>query len=566
MVRNADNAGFILSTLGYQYSKVINGTTDLDDGEWHHLVGVRSGTTMRLYVDGAEEGTTSLSGSLYDNDVDSHPVRIGSQFGVAGTFFDGLIDDVAVYDRAWSPAEVDQTYLRGLQRLPLNVTGGRIGYWPLDHDFLDYTGNGHDGIPEGDVYTTSGGKIFESRGDPALDAASRKFGAGSMHFDGDVDYLNVPVHEDWGFGTEDFTIDFWMITPADANNRDVLLKIGVDHSPWNASIEITIGPDVASEWFAGGNKIGVHLNYNGASWGAQFAGITKVADGAWHHVAVVRSGNNVRLFVDGSLDGSTSYSFSYPSYEIAIAGQSLNDRGFSGHLDELRVSKGIARWSAGFTPPAEPYTPDIHSSLLLHLDGDESASTHTATLRGNPQSDGGGGRWQGSLALDGSGDYLDFSDHADWDLGDGDFTVDAWIRPAALAGYNSFVGNWSSIGNLGWDFRASSVDLGNRFMFIYSTDGSGWTLVDSGFTLTLDTWQHVAVSRSGGTLYLFVDGDLKTTFAIGSASIFDAGAPLYVGYCPAGSTYYNGGIDELRLSKGIARWTANFTPPQVPYD
>lgn len=101
-------------------------------------------------------------------------------------------------------------------------------------------------------------------------------------------------------------------------------------------------------------KIIKQINFDATSTG------TITADGAWHHIAFVRDGNTLRNFIDGQLDGTkdiTGLSVQDSSQILAIGAIGLYPTNrFSGWIDELRISKGIARWIANFTPPSSAYT------------------------------------------------------------------------------------------------------------------------------------------------------------------------------------------------------------------
>ncbi len=194
--------------------------------------------------------------------------------------------------------------------------------------------------------TTDGSTVFVDSSDSAHtivangnvhhDTAQAKFGTSSIYFDGAGDFLSIADSPDWAFGDADFTVDFWLRAAANANQRDILLKTGLNAAPWTASLELTLGSATASNWTGGGGYVGVHINYTG-SWGLQFAGSTNICDDDWHHIVVTRQGDDLKLYIDDVLDGSGSYNFSYPSRNVIIGGQP-SDRGFTGYLDEIRIA------------------------------------------------------------------------------------------------------------------------------------------------------------------------------------------------------------------------------------
>lgn len=112
------------------------------------------------------------------------------------------------------------------------------------------------------------------------------------------------------------------------------------------------------------------------------------------------------------------------------------------------------------------------------------------------------------------------------------------------------------------------VIINNVFYFSrYLTDGSSNDFTAS-WTPATNTWYHVAVSRQGTSLRAFIDGTQLGTTQTNSVNYVRVNSdPLYIGQYFAGSAnrYLNGYIDDLRITKGLARYTANFTPPTAPF-
>jgi hypothetical protein len=120
---------------------------------------------------------------------------------------------------------------------------------------------------------------------------------------------------------------------------------------------------------------------------------------------------------------------------------------------------------------------------------------------------------------------------------------------------------WSA--SKGWSLYEDSDEL----TFNYSTDGSATSTKTVSWTPTVGTWYHVAVSRSGNDLKLFVDGTQQgATQDVTGVTIYNSTSTLTVGATGVPDNYFGGYIDELRISKGTARYTSTFTPETIPYD
>jgi hypothetical protein len=219
---------------------------------------------------------------------------------------------------------------------------------------------------------------------------------------------------------------------------------------------------------------------------------------------------------------------------------------------------------------------DAYTVVLLHFDGADTSTTITDesgkswSVGGNAQIDTAQSKFGGaSLLLDGNGDYITTVAHADLNVGSGNYTIDCWIRRNSsgvtydlICGQRPVADTYTDMSHvieltnankLNGGFLASSSE--------YKTAGTG--------TITADnTWHHIALVRNGNTLTSYIDGvadgtkDVTGLTANSSVSNFSIGR---MGMKDVADNYFDGWIDEFRFSKGIARWTANFTPPTSAY-
>lgn len=212
---------------------------------------------------------------------------------------------------------------------------------------------------------------------------------------------------------------------------------------------------------------------------------------------------------------------------------------------------------------------DSYTKLLLHCDGadtstdfpDASPSNHTVTAQGDAQVDTAQQEFgTGSAVFDGS-DSLTVSDSADWNFASGNFTIDMWVRFRTHTLDAAFVGQRTDGNNcysLHWE---TSNELAFRQY------GAGNTfIISKAWSPANDTWYHVALVRSGDNWYMFIDGIQIGTTTVQAGIMGDFTGDLQIGQGAwTLSHYLNGWIDELRISKGIARWVSDFTPPTAPY-
>ena len=228
-------------------------------------------------------------------------------------------------------------------------------------------------------------------------------------------------------------------------------------------------------------------------------------------------------------------------------------------------------------------SPDKYTKLLIRSDGpnngqtfiDSSDSPHTLTTTSSvyhewnppsfpPHSGDHYGHGYGTvMQFHGDGDYIKAADHADWDFGTGDFTIDFWMYPTdATAGdtiINSITGGSGS--NTGWVVYFGG---GPVVGFYNILTGSALGYVASP-TVTINSWSHVALVRKGDTHRIYLNGvGGSPVLYTGARDATTSNTGLYIGSDDplGGYTDYTGFLDEIRISKGIARWTSNFVPPQ----
>jgi len=216
---------------------------------------------------------------------------------------------------------------------------------------------------------------------------------------------------------------------------------------------------------------------------------------------------------------------------------------------------------------------DANVSAMLHMDGADASTTFTDetgktwTANGNAQIDTAQQKFGTASGLfDGTGDYIDTPDHADFDIGSGDFTIDFWVRRNAV-GLHRICGqgdNLATATTISWAmyFNAGTNTLTGGFNVVAVTKAATST-----GTVTADgIWHHIAMVRYGNTMTLYIDGTADGTVDVTGATANNSAYKPTIGRLGelAGQNY-NGWIDEFRFSKGIARWTANFTPPTKAY-
>jgi len=392
-------------------------------------------------------------------------------------------------------------------------------------------------------------------------SASPYGSGGSGAFDGSGDYLDIPSSSDWAFGTGNFTVEAWIYATSLFNYAVITGNLANNSTTSWAFTVMADGVVRLQNW----NTVVVAT------------GVGAISLNTWTHVAVTRNNDKNRIFINGNnlSESTASVDFSLIN-NLGIGKVPSIAAPFNGYIDDLRITKGAALYTSNFTPPTAPLTADANTSLLLNFDNVDiidSASTPKAiTPFGNAQIstavDDPFGNSTGVLAFDGSGDYLSIPTSSDLAFGTGDFTIELWAysRNVSSSAQRGFLQISPTTGGL-------STSYVNGILLVQGIAGSagqtgGLAVVINGtfhgFSagMTTNAWHHIAVTRSSGTVRLFFNGT-EGVSATNTSNL--TGSNLAVGGYYSTTYLYDGYIDDLRITKGVARYTSNFTPPTAPF-
>lgn len=164
-----------------------------------------------------------------------------------------------------------------------------------------------------------------------------------------------------------------------------------------------------------------------------------------------------------------------------------------------------------------------------------------------------------NLLLDGDSDWISFADHADWDLGTGDFTLEISCWYSITTGSQIMMSTYDASAPHGWSIQTSAGPVLNF-------NGGGAQLKSETWAPSGGTWYHIAVCRSGTNLRIFVDGTQLGSPTTDSTDI-TGDQKLHLGVLrnPSPTQYFDGRLAAVRITKGVARYTENFTAPAEFY-
>lgn len=403
------------------------------------------------------------------------------------------------------------------------------------------------------------GHTLTYHGNAGLDSDS-KVGSYSYLFNGSSDKITTTADSSLELDA-DFTIEFWAKTTqsyGSGGRRFYCIRQS--------------GTSAANALIFGTSNGGVNASLNYVGTTITSSGVT-VNDGNWHHYAATRSGSNLELWVDGisRATGTTSATPSQVGLVLAIGHDHLDqaNKNFVGRIDGLRVTKGVARYTTAFTPPAAAFPttngdPEFANVSLLVQENlaDESLNGLTITWPSgfSQTTDNVSGTYGILVSGNGTAVRAVLPNDSALDLGTGDFTIEGWFKVGSPDNYGSFLHNtwntsWVAAFAVGMPFIGGKCRLAVNNTTNFNVDGTS--------DLRDNQWHHVAATRSGTTVRLFVDGVVEGT-GTSSNSLSWANAHM----CDVTGQYANnndnewGGVfDMFRITKGVARYTANFTPP-----
>jgi hypothetical protein len=384
---------------------------------------------------------------------------------------------------------------------------------------------------------------------------------GSAYFDGTGDYISTPAINWSTYGS--YTFEFWIYHSSFTQGSQAYASTGgTGYTNFYCYGSTGTYPGAVCVGIQGTNEIRTPNN--------------TITGFGWYHITYTYDGTTTNIFINGikqttSVASSTAvYSNNSASF---IIGSGLQGAATFGYMSDVRLTKGSPLYTSNFVPPAQAltnYSTTSPASLLLNFNNGgiiDQHSTNVLETVGNAQLSTAVKKYgSSSIYLGGSGNYLQLASTTNLDFGTGDFTIECWVYNISIAvNYPTFI---SSI--TGWSAGASghrfnNIGYANKFWFGLNGSGgiaSGDPFMASSNTFSFNTWYHYALTRSGNTWRMFVNGTLENTQTF-SGSYNPAYGGMRLGYSTWDGVngWFNGYLDDLRFTKGYARYTANFTAP-----
>jgi len=292
---------------------LITGAGAVCNNAWHHLAIVRNSSVTKAYWDGVEKAsasdTTNYSGTGGNLNV--------AYESAAGKILNGymanfrIVKGTAVYTAAFTPPTAPLTAVTNTSILLNTVNAG--------------------------IFDNAMMNDLETVGNAQISTSVKKYGTGSIAFDGAGDYLVAPSNAIFNMGTGNFTIECWAYPQTQVESYPALFNLtGVN----DLSVAYNHGDGTANSFSM----------LTGAT--RTSASVTSSVNN-WYHIALVRNGTTVTLYIDGTSRATTTNSSTLggTTCTIGVYGAAFPTTAFKGYIDDLRITKGYARYTTTFTPP-----------------------------------------------------------------------------------------------------------------------------------------------------------------------------------------------------------------------
>jgi hypothetical protein len=549
-------------------SAIIVGTTTRTANNWYHVAVSRSGTSMRLFVNGVQDGSTATNSSN---------ITTGSSFGANigrwaeisdANYLIGYMSNVrvikgtALYTTTFTPSTAPLTAVTNTSLLTLQNSQSAN-----NNSFLDSSSN--------NFLITRNGNTTQGTFTPFSQTGWGNF------FNGTTDYIQIPDTTALEFGNGNFTVEGWVYLAA----LPAASGISTIISKWNNASQ--------KDWFfyfynnAGSYQLYFSYTTNGSTNINPVANLSSLSANTWYHVAACRSGSSLYLFMNGVQVGSTYnigtdtiFAGTYTPQIAASAGASF----LNGYISNLRVLKGTALYTSNFTPSTTPLT-NITNTSLLTCQSNRFVDNGTAnagfgfaiTVVGTPSVQAFSpfqtnvaytpATIGGSGYFDGTGDYLTAADNAALDVSSGDFTVECWFYATGVTAEQPIVTR-----------NNGNISTGTSLQYnIFILSGSARVRPYSGTTdytinvgaVVPNAWNHIALVRTGNTFYGYLNGTRSATTQTIVGSLNTGTWSTYIGgaLISGGSNlFFNGYCGGVRVTKGGALYTGStYTVPTSPF-
>jgi hypothetical protein len=530
-------------TLSFYGGTAATSTNSVPLNQWTHVAFCRTSGSLKTFINGVLDNTVAFTGNCSKSTF----VVGRSYSGLNQEYFPGYISNVrvvkgvAVYTGNFT---VPTTPLAATQSAGTNIaaiTGTATSVLTCQSNRFKDNSTNNFTITANGTPKVQAVQPFS----PAAPYASETYG-GSGYFNGSTDVLTLASNAAFGFGTGDFTVEFWVYPLVTANSWSIY------HG--TATNAFIINTTTSGQVTARSYGVADLLTTTAT-----------LAVNAWTHLAVTRSGTTLTIWLNGVSSGTVTNSTNFATTGLYIGRADSVTAYLNGYMSNLRVVKGTAAYTAAFTPPISPVTAITNTSLLVNFTNAaiyDALTQNNAITVGDAKTDTTIYKWSpSSMKFDGTGDWLQLPVTQNLNFGSGNFTIEGWINVASIdTTYRCIfsVGNPVQIYARNGTIEVAINDSDDTVSYIVNP------LLGPSNSITANTWAYFAVVRNGTTFTAYVNGVAGTPFTGVSGAVAFSSSGAQVGAVI--SVYpFTGYIQDLRITRGVARYTANFSVPTLAF-
>ena len=536
----------------------FNSTNVVSRDTWHHITYTYDGHNQKIYIDGILDNTQADEGGAIDTGTNDLYIGRGS-INSNTYFFNGLIDEVKIYNTALTQEEILIDYNHGAAMVmgatstaadgttadnssdrsycvpgDTSTCSPPVAEWKMDEN----TGTTSTYDSSGNGFTGTLTSITESSWVPG------KYGS-ALNLDGSSDYVSVTDATDSSLDvTDSLTMSVWVKTTS-GDNEGLIYKGDFSGTQGTYQIHLKSSTTVPV----------IRLNQSASEGSGQLTGNTTVNDGNWHHIAATYDKTNIKLYIDGGLDNSNSYSTSLSTNNnpLHIGGYYSSSYTLNGSIDDVRIynyarTQAQIAWDYNRGAPVGHWKLDeCQGTTAYDSSGNTNngtitiGATGTNTTAGTCSSGTGSEAWNNgttgkrnaSLSFDGTDDYVTLTSEPNYSQGG---TISTWIKTtdttARIIALDSTL-----------------LGIGNSTAMYLCADGSGCSVSVGTDNVPDDgNWHHVLMTWDNTNLSYYLDGKFVTSVADSGA--VSSGRGSYLGVGDSGATlqdYFNGQIDDIKI-------------------